>query len=163
MENLNLLLKRLLEAKVDFVLIGGYAAVIHGSSQVTQDVDICAVMTGEQLDKLKQALHGLEPKHRMNTKFQPSLDELPEVGKTLDNYYLRTNAGVLDILKEVSSVGDFSRIKEKAITVKLFGYSCKVISLDDLIAAKEKMKRPKDLLVLDELKAVRQREAEKKR
>jgi predicted nucleotidyltransferase len=163
MENLNLLLKRLLEAKIDFVLIGGYAAVIHGSSQVTQDVDICAVMTDEQLDKLKQALYDLEPKHRMNTQFQPSLDEFPEVGKTLDNYYLRTNAGVLDILKEVSSVGDFLRIKEKAITVKLFGYNCKVISLDDLIAAKEKMKRPKDLLVLDELKAVRQNEAEKKR
>jgi len=54
-------------------------------------------------------------------------------------------------------------LEAKIDFVLIGGYSCKVISLDDLITAKEKMKRPKDLLVLDELKAVRQREAEKKR
>lgn len=66
MENLNLLLKRLLEKQIDFVLIGGYAAVLHGSSQVTHDIDICAVMTKFELAKLRDALKDLEPKHRMN-------------------------------------------------------------------------------------------------
>lgn len=157
MENLNLLLKRLLDAKIDFVLIGGYAAIIHGSSQVTHDLDICAVITEEQLEKLKQALSGLEPRHRMNANFQPSLNDLPAKGNFLENYYLRTNAGVLDILCEVSAVGDFNRLKSKAITVKLFGADCKVISLDDLIAVKKTMTRPKDKSVLDELLIVQKK------
>lgn len=42
-KNLNLLLKALLEADLEFVLIGGYAAVVHGSSQVTRDLDLCAL------------------------------------------------------------------------------------------------------------------------
>lgn len=88
MENLNLLLKRLLDSRLDFVLIGGYAAVVHGSSQVTHDLDICAVVTESELEKLKTALKDLNPKHRMNKNFQPSLDELPKKGQILDNYYL---------------------------------------------------------------------------
>lgn len=155
MENLNLLLKRLLEAQVDFILIGGYSAVIHGSSQVTHDLDICAVMTDEQLDRLKTALKDLDPRHRMNPTFQPSLNDTPKDSKEMQNYYLRTKAGVLDILAEVSPVGDFQRIKEKAITVNLFNHPCHVISLDDLITVKSAMNRPKDKFVLDELLAVK--------
>tara|TARA_B110001454_G_scaffold158569_1_gene147884 strand:- start:19789 stop:20712 length:924 start_codon:yes stop_codon:yes gene_type:complete len=157
MENLNLLLKRLLDAKIDFVLIGGYAAVVHGASQVTHDLDICAVITEEQLVKLKAALKGLDPKHRMNPSAQLSLDDFPAEGKTIDNYYLRTTAGVLDILKEVSIVGDFEKLKSNANTVKIFGHECKVISLDDLITVKKSMTRPKDKSVLDELLTVKQK------
>ncbi|OYZ21432.1 MAG: hypothetical protein B7Y39_09205 [Bdellovibrio sp. 28-41-41] len=155
MENLNLLLKRLLDAQIDFVLIGGYAAVIHGASQVTHDLDICSIMTDEQLIKLKSALAGLDAKHRMNPSNQPSLESFPQKGKKLDNYYLRTTAGVLDILKEVSPVGDYEKLRAAANVVQIFGHDCKVISLDDLIAVKKSMSRPKDKTVLDELLVVR--------
>lgn len=96
MENLTLLLKRLLEHQIDFILVGGYAAVLHGASQVTHDVDICALIDEKGLEKLKIALKDLEPKHRMNPSFQPSLDEYPTPGQTLDNYYLKTKSGVPD-------------------------------------------------------------------
>lgn len=157
MENLNLLLKRLLDSGIDFVLIGGYAAVVHGASQVTHDLDICASITEEQLEKLKSALQGLDPKHRMNPSAQLSLNDFPALGKSIENYYLKTSAGVLDILKEVSAVGDFQKLKSNANTVKIFGHDCKVISLDDLIAVKKSMTRPKDKSVLDELLAVKQK------
>ena len=65
MENLTLLLKRLLEHRIDFILVGGYAAVLHGASQVTHDIDICALINDEELEKLKTALKDLEPKHWM--------------------------------------------------------------------------------------------------
>lgn len=151
MENLNLLLKRLLESKIDFVLIGGYAAVFHGSSQVTHDLDICAVITDPELEKLKKALRDLNPKHRMNPNFQPSLEEYPTPGINLKNFYLSTSAGVLDILETVEPVGDFERIKKNSLTVTLFGQTCRVISLDDLIQVKESMTRPKDKSVLHDL------------
>ncbi len=151
MENLNSLLKTLLESKIDFVLIGGYAAVVHGSSQVTQDVDICAVMSEGQLEELRAVLKNFKPVHRMNPNFQPSLLDVPEPGQKMNNIYLRTDLGVLDILESVEPVGNFGRIKEKAIEISLFGHSCKVISLDDLITVKSVMSRPKDKSILQEL------------
>lgn len=157
MENLNLLLKRLLDSKVDFILIGGYAAVVHGSSQVTHDLDICAVMTDEELAKLKAALKDLNPQHRMNKNFQPSLDDFPQKGQKLDNYYLKTNAGVLDIISFVNPVGDFDIIKKNAIEIKVFNNICKVISLDDLIKVKQSMSRDKDKIVLNELLCLKQK------
>lgn len=157
MEKSNLLLKRLLENNIDFVLIGGYAAVVHGVSQVTHDLDICSVITPESLIHLRAALADLAPKHRMNPNFQPSLNEYPPEGQILDNYYLRTNAGVLDILKEVAPAGSFEEIKKRAIEVQVFGYKCKVISIDDLIAIKSVMKRPKDQATLAELLVVKER------
>lgn len=157
MENLNLLLKRLLEHKVDFVLIGGYAAVVHGASQVTHDLDICAMMTEAELTKLKAALSGLAPKHRMNPNVQPTLDEYPMPGEKIDDFYLKTDAGVLDILKDVKPVGGYEEIKKKAAKVNLFGFECAVISLDDLIAVKKSMTRPKDKAVLEELIQVKKK------
>jgi predicted nucleotidyltransferase len=155
MENLNNLLKTLLESKIDFVLIGGYAAVLHGSSQVTQDVDICAVMTEAQLTALRMTLKDFKPVHRMNPDFQPSLLDVPKPGQKMNNIYLRTDLGILDILENVEPVGDFHRVNEKAIEISLFGHKCKVISLDDLIAVKKSMPRPKDKSVLLELLALK--------
>lgn len=155
MGNLNNLLQRLLRAKIDFVLIGGYAAVLHGASQVTQDIDICAVLTNENLDQLRLALKDLDPKHRMNPSFQPSFMDYPSPGQKLDNIYLQTSEGVLDIVSSVRPVGSFDEIKKNAVTVSLFGMPCQVISLEDLIEVKRDMKRPKDKATLHELEFIR--------
>lgn len=157
MENLNLLLKRLLENKIEFVLIGGYAAVVHGVSLVTHDLDICAVVTPGILEQLRTALSDLDPLHRMNPSFQPSLKKYPAKGQLLDNYYLKTKEGILDILKEVQPIGTFEQIKQRAIVINVFGYECRVISLDDLIEIKTTMKRPKDQATLAELLAIREK------
>ena len=157
MENLNLLLKRLLDNEIDFVLIGGYAAVVHGSSHVTHDLDICAVITEQELIRLKTALKDLNPQHRMNKSFQPSLEVFPKPGEKLDNYYLKTNAGILDILSRVAPVGSFEDIKNNAIEIKIFDHICKVISLDDLIKVKQSMTRDKDKIVLKELLTLKQK------
>lgn len=158
MENMNLLLKRLLEQNIDFILIGGYAAVLHGSSQVTHDLDICAVITPDQLIKLKSALKGLDPHHRMNKSHQPSLDEYPAASSPLlDNYYLKTTSGILDVIKNVEPIGSFETLKKNAINIQIFGHTCAVISLDDLITVKKNMTRDKDKIVLAELLLVKEK------
>ena len=61
MENLNKLLKILVDEKIDFVVVGGLAAVFHGASQITFDVDICLLMTQETIQRLKKCLAPYNP------------------------------------------------------------------------------------------------------
>ena len=68
--------------------------------------------------------------------------------------YLRTDAGVIDILSSILGVGDFARLKKKAEDFEIDGSVYHVISLEDLIVAKEAMGREKDLLAAKELKAI---------
>ena len=65
MQDFSQLLRRLADAGLDFVIVGGYAAVSHGSSYLTRDVDICAVLTDENVAKIRRALGDWNPKHRM--------------------------------------------------------------------------------------------------
>ncbi len=156
MQDLSKLLKILLENEINFVLIGGFAAVVHGSTLVTQDLDICSAMTLESIEKLRFVLKDLNPTHRMNRKANLSFLEHPKSIEGLKNIYLETDLGVLDILSATSPVGDFETIKKNAIEISLYGFICKVISIDDLIKVKETMKRPKDLQAVIELKKIKE-------
>ena len=155
MQDLNQLLKNLLSYKLDFLIIGGFASVVHGSSHVTKDLDITMLISQENIDKLRLALKDLNPQHRMNPSHKPSFLEEPKNLHALNNIYLETTAGILDVVTLDKSFGSFEDLKSRALTVSLFGFNCLVLSLDDLIRVKEKMSRPKDLIVLDELKALK--------
>jgi len=153
-QNLKALLKNLLEHDIDFVLIGGFAAVVHGSTLVTQDLDICAAITDEQVAKLREALKDIHPRHRMNPNVKQSFLESPKDIKGTHNIYLETDLGILDILSETQPAGSFKDIKNRSIEISLYGHKCKVISVDDLIKVKESMKRPKDLQAAQELRLI---------
>jgi hypothetical protein len=153
-KNLKELLKNLLGHDIDFVLIGGFAAVVHGSTLVTQDLDICAAITEEQVAKLREALKDLHPRHRMNPNIRQSFLEYPKEIKGINNIYLETDLGILDILSETQPAGSFDNIRSRSVEISLYGHKCKVISIDDLIKVKESMKRPKDLQAAQELKLI---------
>jgi|694.fasta_scaffold51150_3 predicted nucleotidyltransferase len=147
------LLRRLAEAGVDFVVVGGYAAVIHGSAYVTNDLDLCTVLSPDNLDRIRRALADLQPVHRQ-THRRLSFLEVPPPGEAVRNLYLETQDGILDLHTEVLGVGDFERLRARATRLELFGLSLAVISLEDLIAAKEAVGREKDLLTAKELRAI---------
>ena len=153
MHKLHELLRRLAEADVEFVLIGGYAAVVHGSAYVTNDVDVCAVLSPDNVEKIRKALADLKPVHRQ-THRKLSFLEVPAPGQSLQNLYLETTDGIIDIITSVLGVGDFARLRERAMRADVFGMCCAVISLEDLIAAKEAVGREKDLLTAKELRAI---------
>lgn len=69
MKSLSELTRRLVEAQVEFVLIGGFAAVAHGATLVTRDVDICCRFTEENLKRIQSAVADLRPVHR----FRPDI------------------------------------------------------------------------------------------
>jgi predicted nucleotidyltransferase len=153
MHKLHELLRRLAEADVEFVLIGGYAAVIHGSAYVTNDVDVCAVLSPDNIERIRKALSDLKPVHRQSHR-RLSFLEVPAPGQSLQNLYLETTDGIIDIITSVLGVGDFARLRERAMRADVFGMSCAVISLEDLIAAKEALGREKDILTAKELRSI---------
>jgi len=130
---------------------------VHGSSLVTEDLDISIAINEEQVRKLREALREISPKHRMNPSFKPSFLTHPEKIDGLKNIYLETDLGILDILEEVKPVGDFKILKAHSITVSLYGQKCQVICLDDLILVKESMNRPKDKEAVAQLRIIREK------
>ena len=154
MIDINRLLQRLCDADIDFVIVGGFAATLHGSSLVTRDLDVCAILSSENVKKLRDALRDLKPAHRLTSPKLSFMDN-PDPGVEVRNLYLRTDFGPVDILSSILGVGEFERVRAASIQVDLFERACRVISLDDLIQAKEALGREKDLLAAKELRAVR--------
>jgi predicted nucleotidyltransferase len=154
--DINRLLQRLCDAEIDFVIVGGFAAMLHGSSLLTRDLDVCAVLTRENVAKLREILRDLHPVHRLS---EPKLSFLDNPGPDVEvrNLYLRTDFGPVDLLSNIAGIGDFESVRANAVEVELFGRRCRVISLDDLIRAKEALKRDKDHLAVIQLRAIREK------
>jgi hypothetical protein len=86
----------LIAGDVAFVLVGGYAAVTHGATLVTQDVGICCRFSSQNFRALQRVLSGFHPRHRM-TPQKLALELSGEMCSMLKNLYLETDLCVLDL------------------------------------------------------------------
>jgi hypothetical protein len=154
---LNRLIERLCDARVDFVIVGGFAGVLHGSSLVTRDLDVCALLNADNVAKLRDALRDLHPTHRL-TPQRLSFLETPEPGAGMKNLYLETELGPIDFLGSILGIGEFERVRAASVEIELFGRRCRVISIQDLIQAKEALGRDKDLIAAKELRAIAEKQ-----
>jgi predicted nucleotidyltransferase len=152
------LLALLQDAGVDFVVVGGVAALAHGSSTLTRDLDIAAPLTPENLRRLMDALAPYRPHHAT----RPDLGVIRDSIERLSKFRLLlvdTDLGRLDILGEVQPLGPAAELE--AVELELLeGRRFRVLSLDQLIEVKAHVGRPKDRIVEMELRAIRERLAE---
>ena len=159
MDDLIGIIDRLIQAEVSFVLVGGLAAVTHGSSMTTQDIDVCCDFSTANLLRLQSALAGTHPVHRMTTHRIPLQLTEKNCGR-LKNLYLDTDIGQLDCLGEILGLGDFLTVKEQSEAIELGGHPCYILRIEALIAAKKAMGRPKDIETIRQLEVIRhEREA----
>lgn len=156
MRNLSSMLGRLVSGRIEFVLVGGYAAVAHGASLMTRDVDICCSFSKANLFRLRDVLADLHPRHRLTRERQPlELDE--ELCGRLRNLYLDTDLCTLDCLSEVAGIGDYEKVLFHSQEITFPEGRFRVLDLDGLILAKEAMDRPHDRLTLIQLRAIKER------
>jgi len=148
------LLCLLLDSGVPFIVVGGYAARMHGTSLLTQDIDLCTVLSPENIEKLRTVLTPFHPVHRM-TPQKLSFLKFPEDTANINNFYINTDMGQVDFLNSVTGIGDYEALSKNAIDVPLFGRKCKVISLDDLITAKKQLNRPHDIETVKQLEWIK--------
>src|SRR5687767_4350454 len=154
MDSLAEILKRLHTAGVQFVVIGGLAAVKHGTCYVTYDVDVCVPQEAANFKLIGEAIRDLNPQFRQRRDLPFELS--PERLAGLKNLYLLTDLGPLDCLTEVAAVGDYEAVlKESEFALFPFG-QCRVLKIDALIRAKDAIGRPQDLLVTTQLRAIQE-------
>jgi hypothetical protein len=149
-------LRTLLAYKVDFVLIGGLAARLHGSPTVTDDLDICHERSPANLVRLARTLAEMDATLRLadpDEKLHVSIDD--RLLAVTDNLTLSTEFGSFDLLARPAGTDGYDDLRRGAVTVKLErAMSIAVASIDDLIRMKRAAGRPKDLIEIEILAAV---------
>ena len=155
MQNLSELTRRLIEAQVEFVLVGGFAAVAHGVTLVTRDVDICCRFSEANLMRIQTAVENLHPAQRSRPDLLLALT--PERCASLKNLHLKTDLGAVDCLGEVLGVGDFESVLQHSVELELPFGNCRILDLDALIRAKEAMNRDHDRLTVRQLTEIKRR------
>lgn len=148
------LLRRVRGAGVEFVIVGGYAGVVHGASYVTQDIDICCVFAADSLLALQNALADLHPVHRMTPGRRP-LELSAETAAQFAKLYLDTDFGRLDCLSTIDGLGDFAQVKQASEPIEVEGMRLHVLTLDALIRSKQALNRPRDREGLRQLRVLR--------
>ncbi len=143
-------LKALTAAHVEFILIGGLAAIVHGSARVTYDIDVLYNREEDNLGRLASSLAPFFPYPRGAPKglpFEWSKNKLQHGC----NFTLVTTLGDIDLLGLVPGNGTYETILPNSQPITLAGSTFPVVSLSDLIHLKTAAGRPKDLEALAEL------------
>jgi hypothetical protein len=156
MHNLSVMVEKLSAGGVEFVLVGGYAAVTHGVSLVTRDVDVCCRFSPSNLRKLQTLLADVHPRHRMTPQKLP-LVLTDELCARLKNLYLETDLCLIDCVGEVLGVGGYDEVARRSVEVTTPSGKFRVLDIDALIDAKLAMNRPHDLLTVQQLRAINER------
>ena len=148
------LLAALTDGGVDFVVIGGIAAVLHGSPTFTHDLDIVFESSQENRERLGSVLT------RLKAKPSGVDEELPfqADARMLDRIQLltlETTAGRIDVMHPPAGAPPYEELRARAGLVEVKGREVRVAAIDDLIAMKRAAGRPKDLGAVDELEAIK--------
>jgi hypothetical protein len=147
------LLRPLAEAGVDYIVVGGVAAVLQGAPVTTFDLDIVHCRDPENLDRLLGVLRSLDAHFRGHPerRLEPELHHLASSGHQL----LLSNAGPVDFLGTIDGGRDYEDLVDHSVVLELETepIRIRVLDLETLIGVKERLGRPKDQAVLAVLRA----------
>jgi predicted nucleotidyltransferase len=155
MTDLRALFRLLADHHVEFIIVGGVAATLHGSARVTRDLDVVYSRTPRNLAQLVAALRGHRPYPRGAPPGLPFAWDEPTLRHGL-NFTLETDIGNLDVLGEITGGGGYAELRPHAIEVEVFGLRLLCLDLDTLIRVKEAAGRPRDFEATAELRVIRE-------
>ena len=147
------LLRTLDRAGVQLIVIGGFAATLHGSARLTEDLDVVYARTPQNIERLVTALAPLRPYLRGAPPGLPFLWDAATILRGL-NFTLTTDSGDFDLLGEIAGGGTYDDLLPESSTVQIFGIECPVLGLRRLIQAKRAAGRPKDFDAVAELERI---------
>lgn len=148
------ILRELHDEDVEFVVIGGMGAAALGSPSLTNDLDICYRRSPENLERLSRVLFRLGAKLRGAPKDIPFKPDALTLAAG-DHFTFDTDAGDFDCMATPSGSRGYADLAERAIFADMDGIEVLVASVDDLILMKQAAGRPKDLIEVEVLGALR--------
>jgi hypothetical protein len=145
------LLRTLVEHGVDFYVIGATAAWLQGSPAVTLDLDVMPRRDLDNAERLAAALNSLtaHPRDREAPTELEGADFLGWRSQSFD-----TDAGPLDVVPHAAAIGAYEDVA--TVELSLGDFAIRAITINEVIASKEKLGRPKDLAALPALYAARE-------
>jgi len=150
---LHQMVEELVRREIRFVLVGGLAAIAHGSAYNTDDLDVCYDTAEDNVHRLLDLLRewGAYPRG-----WDPGLPWHLDLRtfRTTPVLTLRTREGDIDLLDRVDGVGDYASCLVASRLVTLGSQQVQVINLDMLIKAKKAAGRRKDREKIIELEAL---------
>jgi predicted nucleotidyltransferase len=149
------LLRVLAEGGVEFILVGGVAATVHGSTRLTLDVDAVYRRSPDNVQRLVLALTPYRPYLRGAPPGLPFRWDPATVTRGL-NFTLTTDLGDLDLFGEIAGGGTYDDLQPHSVTIQVFGVGCRCLDLEWLIRVKRAAGRPKDLEAVAELEAIQE-------
>jgi len=158
--DLERLVPTLVRGGVEFTVIGGVAAIIHGSARATYDVDLLYSRNEANIQRLANLLASYTPYLRAATPDLPFVWDVKTIRNGL-NFTLTTDLGDIDLLGDVADGETYQTLLSHSFDVEAFGVRFKCIDLPTLIRIKEAADRPKDREALAELRVLLE-ESEKK-
>ena len=151
---LRVLLERLREAEIDFVLVGGLAVNAWGYLRATHDIDLVPDPSAENLARLDALLVDLGGKVEVGGQLLES-SAIRTFLRTGDRTLVLTDLGRIDILQGLPQIPTFSALDGRASEVEIDGLTVRVCSLDDRREMKRASDRPRDRDDLEALEAAR--------
>jgi hypothetical protein len=134
------------EHGVEFVVIGGLAAIAHGSRRMTRDIDVVVRPEDENLRRLEAALAALDAVALIGDGRERAIEPADlatiALGTTL---HTNSPAGRLDIVGAPAGGAPFEALWRRGEFVSVDGVGVRIAGLDDLIAMKRAAGRPLDL------------------
>lgn len=145
------LLRALVDHDVEFYVIGAVAAWLQGNPSVTLDLDVMPRRDIDNADRLAAALNELSARPR-GSDDPAELEGADFLGWKTQSF--DTDAGPLDVVPHAAAIGGFEDVA--TIELALDDISIRAITIDEVIASKEKLGRPKDTAALPALYATRE-------
>ena len=145
------LLHALAQNRVEFCVIGALAAWLQGSPAVTLDLDVMPRRDLDNADRLAAALNSLGVRDKVGGEAL-ELEGGDFVGWQTQRF--ETNAGPLDVVPHAAGIGGFEDVA--TVELELGDLRVRVLTIDEVIASKEKLGRPKDTAALPALYATRE-------
>ena len=146
------LLRTLCEREIEFIIIGGVAAVLHGAPTTTFDLDIVPEQSETNLDRLMDVLlaHETLVRDPAGRRLEPN----PVALRGRGQLQLMTDLGPLDILCRLHDGRGFEELKSSTVLLDTDGLALRVLDLPTLIEVKQSTGRARDRMVVPLLLAL---------
>ncbi|HSZ13864.1 MAG TPA: DUF6036 family nucleotidyltransferase [Solirubrobacteraceae bacterium] len=153
------LFRALAERGVEYLVIGGVAAQVHGGRRTTKDLDVTPAPDPENFERLAAALVELDarPQGLGPSAPTPTAEQL-RIAAIVPP--LATRHGELHVLNEVPGAAAYEDMRQRALSIDLDGIHLLIVGVDDLVRMKQTMGRPRDLEDVEALTATARNEAQ---